>query len=47
MTVWVQNLKPLKFCLQAKRNNLLILRHVIELCIRYGWAKLVALIKMD
>ena len=34
MTVWVQNLQPSKFCLQAKRNNQLILRHAIELRIR-------------
>ena len=31
MTVWVQYLQPSTFCLQAKHNNQLILRHVIEL----------------
>ena len=36
MTVWVPNLQPSNICLPAKRNNQLILRHVMELRIRYG-----------
>ena len=36
MTVWVQYLQPSTFCLQAKRINQLILRHVIKLRIHYG-----------